>query len=127
MAGGMGRKVDAYGRETLTERVANTRARQTGAGTSGHSTADLHGKRPNAPASWTAPPPPPAAPGKPPPPIKHCWYDGPYGRQPALLLRWRRIAGDHYDGLIVVAAPDETRTGWVVMEMWTEASMLSPT
>ncbi|MFC7723609.1 hypothetical protein ACFQW6_00730 [Nocardioides sp. GCM10028917] len=122
----MGSKDGAFGRETLAERVANTRARQMSSATSGHSTADLHGKRPNAPAPWAAPPPGPASPGPPPPSIKHCWYDGPYGRQPALLLRWRRIAGDHYDGLIIVAAPDETGTSWVVMEMWAEASLLSP-
>lgn len=126
MAGGMGRKDDASGRETLAERVANTRARQSSFAFSGHSTADLHGKRPSAPASWAAPSPAPASPGPPPPSIKHCWYDGPYGRQPALLLRWRRIASHHYDGLIIVAAPDETGTAWVVMEMWTEASLLSP-
>ena len=43
------------GSETLAECVADTRARQMSSATSGHSTADLHGKRPNAPASWTAP------------------------------------------------------------------------
>jgi hypothetical protein len=122
----MGSKDDAFGRETLAERVANTRARQASSTTAGHTTADLHGKRPNAPASWTAPPPAPSTPAMPPPTIKHCWYDGPYGRQPALLLRWRRIAGDHYDGLIIVAAPDENGTSWVVIEMWTEASLLAP-
>jgi hypothetical protein len=124
VAGGMSQNGDGHPRETLTERVANTRARQTSFPGSGHSTADLHGRRPNAPASWTAPPGTPTAPGTP-PPIKHCWYDGPYGRQPALLLRWRRIER-HYDGLIIVAAPDENGTAWVVMEMWTEASLLSP-
>lgn len=38
-----------------------------------------------------------------PPPIRHCWYDGPNGRQAALLLGWRN-AGGHYDRRIAVAA-----------------------
>jgi hypothetical protein len=131
VAGGMGRKGDDFARETLAERVANTRARQiehgaAGSTAAGHGTADFHGKRPNAPASWTAPPtvrPPPVAP---PPRLKHCWYTGgPYGRQPALLLKWRCIEG-HYDGLIVVVAPGEDGSGWFVVEMWVDAARLSP-
>jgi hypothetical protein len=123
VAGGMGGKGDGLPRETLAERVATTRARQA---SSGHSTADLHGKRPDAPASWTAPPPmrPPSA--SPPPPLKHCWYDGgSYGRQPALLLKWRCIEG-HYDGLIIVAAPSDDGSSWFVVEMWVDAALLSP-
>ena len=119
MAGGMGRKGDDFGRETLAERVVNTRARQTG-----HGTAGFHGTRP---ATWMPPSAPePAAPFSPPPKLRHCWYAGPLGRQPALFLRWRNIDG-HYDGLIVVAAPDEDGTGWAVVEMWAESGLLSPT
>ena len=43
------------------------------------------------------------------PAIKHCWYDGPHGRQAALLLEWRRL-GDGFDGRIAVAVPDAS--GW---------------
>lgn len=125
MAGGMGHRGDGLPRETLAERVANTRARQTGS-TLGHSTADAHGQPATAPASWTAPAAPQAVPATPPPPLKHCWYDGePYGRQPALLVKWRCTEG-HYDGLIIVAAPDETGRGWAVVEMWVAAGLLSP-
>lgn len=89
----------------------------------GHSTQGFHGK---PPADWSAPlRDGPRAPAAPPPELKHCWYSGPHGRQPALLLRWRRVEGGH-DGLIVVAAPDETGTGWAVVEMWVEAALLSP-
>jgi hypothetical protein len=40
-------------------------------------------------------------------------------------VKWRNVAG-HYDGLIVVAAPDETETGWAVVEMWVGSTLLSP-
>jgi hypothetical protein len=129
VAGGMGGSREDFPRETLDERVANTRARQAGrpgpsesAGQTGHSTAGFHR---TPPPSWGAPPTPPATPSSPLPLLRHCWYDGPFGRQPALLLRWRNISG-HFDGLIVVAAPDQAGTGWAVVEMWTDAAMLSP-
>lgn len=48
------------------------------------------------------------------PPIGHCWYDGPYGRQAALLPEWRSIEG-HHNGH-VVAAPDGNV--WAVIEWW---------
>lgn len=56
------------------------------------------------------------------PPVKHCWYDGPYGRQAALLLEWRGRGG-LFPGRIAVAAlePD----GWAIVEMWVEQGMLS--
>jgi hypothetical protein len=102
------------GDETMLQRVENTRARQAG-----HTSADMHGKRP---ADWAdvlrdAPTEPTA------PPIKHCWYNGPHGRQAALLLSWRNTGG-HYDGRIAVASlePD----GWAVIELWVAQEMLAP-
>lgn len=85
----------------------------------GHSTAGFHGK---PPADWAD-----ALrdrPALPPSLVKHYWYDGPDGRQAALLVKWRSIEG-HYDGLIL--APVLEPGGWVVVEMWVEAAMLSPT
>ena len=142
VAGGMGRNDVPSPRETLAERVANTRARSAGLG---HATADLHGKPPSASGAWTATPPssqparPPAgaparlsvspsAPSAFPQPaqaVKHCWYEAPWGRQPALLLRWRRAADGSHLGLIVVAAPDETGTDWTVVRLWAHASLLT--
>jgi hypothetical protein len=89
-----------------------------------HGTQRLDGKRP---ARWAdaltgsepgAPPDPSTV-----PPGEHCWYDGPPGRQAALLLKWRGGDGQ-YDGRIAVAAlePD----GWAIVEMWVEQGMLSP-
>ncbi|RYB92967.1 hypothetical protein EUA93_00525 [Nocardioides oleivorans] len=98
MAGGMGRRDDE--RETLAQRVANTRARQAG--------------QQSAPAREVEPSPPP---------VKHAWYDGPRGRQAVLLLAWRNIQG-RYDGRICVAVPDEG--GWAIVEMWVDGAMLSP-
>jgi len=59
-----------------------------------------------------------------PPPVRHCWYDGPNGRQAALLLEWRNVGG-HYDGRIAVAAKEQG-IGWGIVEMWVSAGMLSP-
>lgn len=95
MAGGMHRRARPERTETLAERVATTRARHSGEG----------------------------EPEVQPPLLKHAWYDGPYGRQAALLLGWRNIQG-RYDGRICVVAPDDG--GWAIVEMWVEASMLSP-
>jgi hypothetical protein len=111
MAGGM----TSGGEETLAQRVANTRARQ-----GGHSTADLHGKRPASRADSLQEP----ATAANPPSVRHCWYDGPNGRQAALLLGWRNVSG-HYDGRIAVAA-QEPSVGWGIVEMWVSAEMLSP-
>ena len=59
-----------------------------------------------------------------PPPTRHCWYDGPHGRQAALLLEWRRVGGG-WSGRIAVAAPDPG--GWALVEMWVDAGLLAPT
>ena len=138
MAGGMGRKYDPF-RETLTERVAATRTRQAGLG---HGTAGFHGTPPNALSAWTstttpmspAPAPSPApgptasiAPRGPVEPVRPCWYEAPWGRQPALLLQWRRVGDtNRYVGLIVVAAPDETGENWTVIRLWVSATQLEP-
>ena len=88
-----------------------------------HGTAGFHGRRP---ARWAEslrqlePPPPPA-----PPPVKHCWYDGPYGRQAALLLGWSNPIDGHRRGRVAVAIPDGS--GWTIVEMWVEQEMLNPT
>lgn len=136
MAGGMGRKDDPF-RETLAERVATTRARQAGLG---HGTTGFHGTPPSASSAWTSTssqgsPASPARPAGTPPdmspprtpaqPVRPCWYDGPWGRSPALLLQWRR-GSSGYLGLIVVAAPDETGEGWTVIRLWVNAAHLTP-
>ena len=97
MAGGM-----STGRgESLAARVAATQERRQSA--------------PTAPETRTAGTPPPT---------RHCWYDGPHGRQAALLLEWRRVGGG-WSGRIAVAAPDPA--GWALVEMWVDPGMLAPT
>lgn len=97
MAGGM-----SAGRgESLAARVAATQERRRPASTA-----------PESRAAGT------------PPPTKHCWYDGPHGRQAALLLEWRRVGGG-WSGRIAVAAPDPA--GWALVEMWVDPGMLAPT
>lgn len=59
-----------------------------------------------------------------PPPTRHCWYDGPHGRQAALLLEWRRVGGG-WSGRIAVAVPDPG--GWALVEMWVDAGLLAST
>lgn len=102
MAGGMSRRPRPERSETLAERVATTRARQAGE---------------------REPPEREQPPELTPPLLKHCWYDGPHGRQAALLLQWRNIQG-RYDGRICLAAPDDG--GWAIVEMWVDGAMLSP-
>lgn len=111
MAGGM---TSGEG-ETLLQRVQNTRTND--AARRGHSTADFHGR---PPADWADSLRNPPVPD---PPIKHCWYDGPYGRQAALLLEWRGVDG-YFRGRIAVASPEPD--GWAIVEMWVEQGMLSP-
>ena len=107
MAGGMSRRPERGTGETLAERVAATRARQAGSPAS-----PVPGSMPSAPPPTLVPPV-----------VKHAWYDGPYGRQPALLLGWRNIQG-RFDGRICVAVPDDG--GWALVEMWVDGAMLSP-
>jgi hypothetical protein len=130
----MGRKDDAFGRETLADRVAYTRGRQTGtpeateaAQTSTHGTAGFHSSRPQTtPASWAAPPVLPPSPASPAPLVRHCWYLSPsHGRLPALFLRWRHTGNRHYDGFICTITLDETGT-WCLTELWVDSAMLEP-
>lgn len=79
-------------RETLAQRVANTRARETAPAEPGPSSTDG------------------------PPPLRHCWYDGPHGRQAALLIEWRKRA-DTWHARIDVALPHPDG-GWCMTELW---------
>lgn len=97
MAGGM-----STGREPLAQRIANTKAAA---------------ERQLAPRVLE-PVDPDAVPA-----IRHCWFEGTHGRQAALLLEWRVTAGA-WRGRIAVAAPDAG--GWVLVEQWVEAAMLTP-
>lgn len=126
---------DGFPRETLAERIANTRDRQAERGaeqppearSAGHGTAGFHGRRPTSPpASWAAPSPAQAGPTSSPPPIRHCWYlSAEHGRLPALLLKWRALGEGRFDGFICTVTLDE-QDGWMLTEMWVEASLLSP-
>lgn len=100
MAGGMNRR-GSVERETLAQRIANTRANERDRG---------------APAPTDT---------ETPPPIRHCWYDGPYGRQAALLVEWRKRAGAWY-ARIDVALPHPTDGGWCLTELWVDASLVAP-
>ncbi|GAA5130654.1 hypothetical protein GCM10023339_61480 [Alloalcanivorax gelatiniphagus] len=115
MAGGM----TPGGRETLVQRVENTRADEASRRAE-HGTAGFHGRRP---ADWADALAGKAEPASRPPDVKHCWYDGPHGRQAALLLGWRQLDG-YYSGRIAVAAPEPD--GWAIVEMWVEQGMLAP-
>ncbi len=64
--------------------------------------------------------PRPAPPGT--PALRHCWVDGPCGRQPGLLLTWRQGPGG-WQGRVV--HPVEETAGWVVVEEWLPATLLS--
>lgn len=105
------------GRESLAQRVETTRERDASR-RYGHGTSDLHGTPPAAWADALSE----SRPASLAPPIKHCWYDGPHGRQAALLLGWRSVEG-RYSGRIAVVAlePD----GWVIVEMWVDQGMLA--
>lgn len=138
MAGGMGRRDDdAFPRETLAERVANTRSRQAGreapsdAPIAAHSTAGFNSRHTaSPPKSWAAPPALPPSPTSPAPLIRHCFYLSPdHGRLPALFLKWRQTSHrgmpPHFDGFICTIALDESGT-WCLTELWVDSAMLEP-
>jgi hypothetical protein len=99
--------------------VQNTRASEDERYSGGHGTHGFHGRRL---ADWADVLREPSR-GADSPPVRHCWYDGPNGRQAALLLGWRSVEG-RYSGRVAVAAlePD----GWAIVEMWVDQGMLSP-
>lgn len=86
------------GGETIAQRVANTRAAASARPDDGSGPQE-------------------------PPDLRHCWYDGPHGRQAALLLEWRNRAGT-WCGRVALARPEGD--GWALVEMWVDAAMLAP-
>ena len=81
-----------------------------------HGTAGAHGKRPKAWAGSLVEPPKL-------PVVRHCWFDGPYGRQAALLLGWRQIDGVYYGRIAVAVLQSD---GWIIVEMAVPAKLLTP-
>ncbi|MFC6287409.1 hypothetical protein ACFP3Q_11940 [Nocardioides sp. GCM10027113] len=55
-------------------------------------------------------------------PLKHCWVVDGADRLPALLLEWRRVEGE-WRGRVV--RPVRDGAGWVVVEEWLPAALLS--
>jgi hypothetical protein len=56
-----------------------------------------------------------------PAPVKRCWVNDEHGRQPGLLLEWRRTAAG-WQGRVV--HPVLHSSGWVVVEDWISAEAL---
>jgi hypothetical protein len=56
-----------------------------------------------------------------PPRIRHCWVVDGHGRQPALLLEWRRVVSG-WHGRVV--RPVLKGMHWVVVEEWLPAELL---
>lgn len=114
------------GHGTLADRIAQTKAnelaRETGPT---HGTAGFHGTRPAPWADALRDPPAAAAPSEPEHPANHCWYDGPHGRQAALLLEWSEGGRVERRGRVAVACL-EPDGHWSMVEMWVEQGMLSP-
>lgn len=101
MAGGMRRR-GTVPRETLAERVANTRARTA------------HAPAPELEPAHDRPPT-----------VRHAWYNGRHGRQACLVLRWRRLAPEApWEGYVALAAPDTSGDGWELVTMWVSAGLL---
>jgi hypothetical protein len=61
--------------------------------------------------------PPPADPT----PVKRCWVLDEHGRQPGLLLEWRRTAAG-WQGRVV--RPIRQGQGWAIVEDWIAAEQL---
>lgn len=57
------------------------------------------------------------------PAVRHCWYDGPHGRQATLLLEWRNRAGTWCGRIMVAQLEDD---GWVMASLWVDGAMLEP-
>lgn len=54
-------------------------------------------------------------------PVKRCWVRGEDGRQPGLLLEWRRTAAG-WQGRVV--HPVDQGGRWVIVEDWIAAEFL---
>ena len=75
--------------------------------------------------------PPEQAPGDP-CPARHCWVSGAVDaegvKRPGLLLEWRRAQG-RWEGRVVYVArlrPLEAGGGWLTVEEWLPAELLTP-
>ena len=61
-------------------------------------------------------------------PARHCWVAGAVDdggvKRPGLLVEWRSLAGEWQGRVVYVAAlrPD----GWLLVEEWLPASLLTP-
>ena len=56
------------------------------------------------------------------PAVRHCWVTDENGRQPGLLLEWRRTASG-WQGRVV--RPVLEHGGWIVAEEWVPAELLT--
>jgi hypothetical protein len=74
----------------------------------------------------------PAPPQPDPCPARHCWVSGAVDaegvKRPGLLVEWRQARG-RWEGRVVYAArlrPLEAGGGWLTVEEWLPAELLSP-
>jgi hypothetical protein len=65
-------------------------------------------------------------------PARHCWVSGAVDaegvKRPGLLLEWRQVHG-RWEGRVTYAArlrPLEANGGWLVVEEWLPAELLTP-
>jgi hypothetical protein len=65
-------------------------------------------------------------------PARHCWVSGAVDaegvKRPGLLHEWRQVAG-RWEGRVTYAArlrPLEANGGWLVVEEWLPAELLTP-
>jgi len=65
-------------------------------------------------------------------PAKHCWVSGAVDaegvKRPGLLLEWRQVRG-RWEGRVTYVArlrPLEADGGWLVVEEWLPAELLTP-
>jgi hypothetical protein len=65
-------------------------------------------------------------------PARHCWVSGAVDaegvKRAGLLLEWRQVAG-RWEGRVTYAArlrPLEANGGWLVVEEWLPAELLTP-
>jgi hypothetical protein len=65
-------------------------------------------------------------------PARHCWVSGAVDaegvKRPGLLLEWRQVGG-RWEGRVTYAArlrPLEANGGWLVVEEWLPAELLTP-